>query len=235
MKFESPLIFGKIQKRYKRFFADINLENGSTVVAHVPNTGSMKDTWEVGGKVALQFHEDPKRKLKYTLVMSYYQDVWIGLHTGLTNRLVEEFLLTQKEKLFSHVQLNREVKVGENSRLDFCLESSNGSKHYIEVKNVTMATMHQHKCVAIFPDAVTERGLKHLEELMQLVQSGHQATIFFCVQRSDAQSFMGADHIDPQYVAGLELAYQQGVNVFCGQWEVSPQGINYLKSIPWIH
>jgi sugar fermentation stimulation protein A len=222
---------GKIQNRYKRFFADVILEeSGEKVTAHVPNTGSMKGTWEINGRVALLPSNDPKRKLPYTLVMSYFEDSWIGLHTGLSNSLVREYLETFKfnaQSPFAHDELLREVKIGK-SRLDFCLLRGT-KKHYIEVKNVTMADKKQ----AIFPDSVTERGLKHLQELQEIVNSGETASLFFCNQRGDVKSFRGASEIDPEYCQELLKAAKIGVNVFCGKWNVCPEEISFSQMIPW--
>ncbi|MDH4466853.1 MAG: DNA/RNA nuclease SfsA [Bacteriovoracaceae bacterium] len=235
MKFAKPLVLGKIQNRYKRFFADVILENGEKVVAHVPNTGSMKGTWEVNGLVALQHSTDPKRKLSYTLVMSFFQNTWIGVHTGLTNQLVQEYLDSQKELTsspFAHESLAREVTVGD-SRLDFCLTQNveNDKKHFIEVKNVTMADIDTPR--AIFPDSVTSRGLKHLGELQKIKNAGHLASLFFCIQRADVKSFRGAHEIDPAYVLELKRSADAGVKIFCGQWSVTPHEISFMQMLPW--
>lgn len=219
MKFTHKLQEGVFLKRYKRFFADIEW-GGQTIVAHVPNTGSLKSVNVPGQHCLFSEAADPERKLKYTLQMikSPYGS-WVGVNTSIPNVIVKEMLEHQvghnKELgTYSHWadfdEILPEYKINNETRLDFALKKKSSDKwHFIEVKNVT----YEENGVAYFPDAVTERGQKHLRELMALMKKGHSAEIVFTVQRSDCGSFAPADEIDPEYGRLLREAYHQGLRI----------------------
>ncbi|MEZ0391196.1 MAG: DNA/RNA nuclease SfsA [Pseudobdellovibrionaceae bacterium] len=229
MKFKTRVHEGIFLKRYKRFFADVKLGE-ETVVAHVANTGSLKSAAEAGSLCLLTEAENPERKLKYTLeAIQTPGGAWVGVNTSWPNQLVKEAFET---KAFSHWKdfdlFKGEVKLSAETRLDLVLSSSrHDKKHFVEVKNVTMASgeLAVQKGNAHFPDAVTERGQKHLRELMKLVSEGHSAEIFFTVQRNDCHVFSPADEIDPIYGQLLREAVKAGVRVTAAQVEISKQGL----------
>jgi len=205
-----PLIPGKLVKRYKRFLADVILEDGREVTAHCPNSGRMIACSQPGRKVYLSQHDNPKRKLKYTWELIDMPASLVGVNTQLPNRLVAHAIAKgQVSELTGYSDIQREVKVGDHSRLDLRLHSPGQGSCYIEVKNCTLVE----DGVARFPDAVTARGRKHLEELSRLTASGHRAVMFFLIQRMDAQLFQPADDIDPAYGKALREVYAQGVEI----------------------
>lgn len=222
MKFDQPLSKGIFQKRYKRFFTDIEFEGG-IITAHCPNTGSMMGLKEPGQSCLFSTTDDPKRKLKYTLQMIKAPKTWVGVNTGLPNKLVAELFHTNPlEHWQKFDSLQGEVKINDKSRIDLVLWNSKDHDvkkwnhknlatplHLIEVKNVTLAEGE----TAMFPDAVTARGLKHLEELIELVEKGFSCEMVFVVQRTDCQSFKAADHIDPDYAEKLKEAQKAGVKI----------------------
>lgn len=218
MRFETKLIKGTLIKRYKRFFADVQLENGEIVTAHCPNTGAMTGCAIAGSIVYLSEHNNPKRKLKYSWeIVVNAQDEWIGVNTGRANKLVEEALL---HKLFpdftEYSQIQREVKYGqENSRIDLLLSAENVLPCYIEVKSVTLKENGK----GYFPDAVTERGQKHLRELMSIAAAGKRAVLMFCVQHTGIETVSPAEHIDPKYAQLCRDAKLHGVEVMA--WKAS--------------
>ena len=227
MKFTSPLIPGILLSRYKRFLADIRLDSGEIVIAHCPNSGSMKSCKQPGSRVYLSFHDKPSRKLKYTWEMIESNNSWVGINTGHPNKLVIEAIKNDHIKeLKGYSNIKSEVKLGAHSRIDIVLEKSD-EICYVEVKNVSLMENGQ----ARFPDAVTQRGQKHLKELMNVVKQGHRGVIFFVVQREDTSSFSPADDIDPTYGELLRKAvHTGGVEALVYQAEVSPQEIKL--SIP---
>lgn len=218
MEFATKLITGKILKRYKRFFADVELDSGEIVVAHTANTGSMKTCWEPGWKCAVSFRDDPKRKLKYTLEMTHNGSSWICVNTALPNHLAAEAIQAGRIKeLSGYEHFRPEVKIGE-SRIDILL--SNGSTEapgdlcYVEIKNTTMKGDDG---MAIFPDSVSTRGQKHLRELTALARSGHGAAMLYVVNRSDVDIFRAAREIDPDYAQLLHEAHLAGVKILAYQ------------------
>lgn len=229
MKFSTEVIQGIFLKRYKRFFADVELSNGEIVTAHCPNTGSMTGCAVAGFKAAISKSDNPKRKLKYTLEMVHNTKCWIGVNTHLANRIVEEaILLKDIPELQDFCELRREVKYGEKSRVDFLLENEQ-QKTYVEVKNVTLVNGMNY----LFPDAVTTRGQKHLQELIQVVEEGHQAVMLFLIQRNDAGIFKPADDIDPEYGKLLRKAAEKGVEILPYRADVSPQEIKIVEKIDY--
>ncbi|RLD47125.1 MAG: DNA/RNA nuclease SfsA [Bacteroidetes bacterium] len=227
MKFDQKLVSGKLIKRYKRFLTDVELEDGSIVVAHCTNSGTMKSCLEEGAPVLLSPAKDPKRKTRFTWETIYINGGWIGINTIIPNQLVYEAVKNNEiVGLENYTNVRREVKF-EDSRLDVFAENEN-EKCFIEVKNVTMKVGD----AALFPDAVTTRGLKHLETLIRIKKQGMRAVMVYVIQRMDVDSFGVAKHIDPKYAEALQRAIDQGVEVFPIQAEVSPLGIELKKKLP---
>lgn len=224
MKFEEPIRQGEFLKRYKRFFADIQLD-GATVVAHVPNTGSMKGCLTVGAACVVTESSNPARKLKATLHFLKTPTSWVGVNTSLTNALVFEAWQEGKIadwKPFTYAQ--REYKISKESRLDMVLArdaahfETKKELHHVEIKNVSLAEGD----TAYFPDAVTARGQKHLRDLMELKSQGHGAEIVFVIQRQDCRFFAPADDIDPEYGRLLREAVKAGVEVRAFACDIDP-------------
>ncbi len=209
--YELPvLIQGKLIRRYKRFLADVELEDGEIVIAHCPNSGSMKGCAEPGSPVWISQSDNPKRKLKYTWELIKTNDSMIGVNTMVPNRLVKASIengLVEELKMFTKVQA--EVKTSDHTRLDLKLEDEKGQACYVEIKNCTMVE----EGVAMFPDAVTTRGQKHLDELVMLKKQGHRAVIFYLIQRTDARFFTPAAMIDKVYAQKLNHAVENGVEI----------------------
>lgn len=229
MKFDPPLIEGVIHNRYKRFLADIKFpDNEDIVVAHTANTGSMKTCWEPGWKVLCSFHDNPKRKLKYSLEMTNNGDTWICVNTSLPNKLGAEAILngTIKE-LQGYETLKPEAKIGK-SRIDILLKNGEDDLCYVEIKNVTMLGENR---TAIFPDSVTERGQKHLKELMDLKSQGIRAAMLYIINREDVDKFSPAAHIDPEYARLLKKAFDSGVEILAYQCSLDAQEIKITRSI----
>ena len=217
-----PLLPGRLIKRYKRFLADIELADGSVVTAHCPNSGSMLGCNLPGSPVMLSLSPNPTRKLPYTWELVQVDGYWVGLNTMLPNRLAEEAILNGTiTELQGYERLRREVPYGsERSRIDILLEGSQG-RCFVEVKNVTLV---EHG-VALFPDAVTERGQKHLRELMEVVRNGERGVILFTVQRGDGGWVAPADRIDPAYGRLLREAVVNGVEALAYRAQVEPEAI----------
>lgn len=210
MKFKEQTLEAIIHKRYKRFLADIELPGGEMVVAHVPNTGSMKNCWAKGQRVIITHSQDPARKLKYTLQLVHNGQCWIGVNTGMTNHIAKEALEQNFiSELTGYAEILPEQKI-HDSRIDFLLK---GHPHlpdaYVEVKNVTLVEQGR----ASFPDAVSTRGQKHLADLIKIKNSGLRAVMLYVVNRGDAHCFGPADDIDPIYGQMLREAAQAGVEI----------------------
>ncbi len=224
-----PLITGRLIKRYKRFMADVELDTGETVVAHCPNSGSMKGCAVPGSKVWLSKSDNPKRKLKYTWELILTPDTMIGINTQIPNKLVKQSIENNIiQELSGYDRVKAEVKTSDHTRLDLLLEKDSGEKCYVEIKNCTMVE----DGIAMFPDAVTTRGQKHLEELEYLVSLGHRGVIFYLIQRMDALSFQPADMIDPTYAEKLKKAVLNGVEIITRDTIVDTKVISIGKSIP---
>ena len=234
MQFSPAVHTGTLLKRYKRFFADFTLDGDPTQsvqVAHVANTGSLRTVLTGQPQACLiSPSTNPERKLKWTLEAVLGPDKnWIGVNTSWPNRMALEMF---KEKILPHWQafddLQSEVKINSETRLDLCLSSAKThKKHFVEIKNVTLRL---EDCLA-FPDSVTERGQKHLRELMQLQDQGHTCEILFFCQRIDSQFFTAADEIDPEYGRLLRQAKQKGVLVTAVQAQVTTSGIQVLPQL----
>ncbi|MFW2367230.1 MAG: DNA/RNA nuclease SfsA [Desulforhopalus sp.] len=228
MLFSTPLVHGTLIKRYKRFLADVKLETGEVITAHCPNTGTMLSCSAPDSPVALSISDNPKRKYPYTLEMVMDNATWVGVNTARTNALVREAIEAGQIQEFKHpLTIRSEIKTSDHTRLDLQVTDDSGST-YIEVKNCSLAVSSR----AMFPDAVTTRGTKHLHELIRLTDKGEKSCIFFLVQRMDANCFSPATHIDPTYSAALKAAAASGVMVLAYQAEVSPDGIQVMRSLP---
>ena len=229
MKFPIPLLRGKLLQRYKRFLVDIELDQGGTVTAHTPNPGSMLTCLEPGSPAYISPADNPKRKLKYTWELATSAGGLVGVNTLLANKLAEEAISTGViGELAGYAALRREVRYGENSRVDILLEDAGGAPHYVEIKNVSMGR----EGVAGFPDSVSARGAKHMRELAAQVRAGHAATVLFTVQREDCTVFRPADDIDPAYGEALRAAVQSGVQVLVYRAAISPGEIRLAAPLP---
>ncbi len=221
---------GILLKRYKRFFADIQLTTGEVITAHCPNTGPMTGVSSPGSLVKVSYSDSPKRKLPYTWEMIQVNDTqptWVGVNTGLPNRVIK---LALERRLFpelasSYREIRYEVPYGKElkSRVDFLLSSALERPIYLEVKSVTLALPN----VALFPDTVTTRGQKHLLELMALVPQARSVMLYF-INRGDCTQFAPCDSADPMYGKLLRKAVALGVEVLPYRFEITPQGIRYL-------
>ncbi|MBW6393163.1 DNA/RNA nuclease SfsA [Billgrantia antri] len=209
------LVPGVLLRRYKRFLADIRLEDGREVVAHCPNTGSMRAVNVPGCRVWLAPSDNPARKLAWTweLIELTQADGSVALasvHTGRTNRIVEEALRAGRvPALAGYATLRREARV-EGARLDFCLGDAERDSAYVEVKQVTLKELDGH---GYFPDAVSERGRKHLLALAALAEQGRRAVLLFCVAHTGIRDVAPAAHLDPAYAATLKAVVERGVEV----------------------
>lgn len=222
-----PVIFGTLIKRYKRFLADVELEDGTVITAHCPNTGRMTTCAEPGWRVALSDSQNPKRKYRYTWELVHNGDGWICVNTGRANAIAFEAVSNGVIPAFSgYDEVLREKTFG-NSRFDLLLKKAE-ERCYIEVKNVTL--LADDGCYA-FPDAVTERGRKHLNELIEVVKAGHRAAMLFVIPRSDGTTFRAAHEIDPKYAEALKLAAASGVELHAWRAEVQPEEIRLEYAI----
>ena len=228
MEFSKDLIEAKLLKRYKRFLSDVELKDGTVINAHVPNTGRMDTCWEPGWTVYLSHHPDPKRKLKYTLELTSNGDTLIGVNTSFTNKIAKEALENKViSELSSFDQIYPERKVGD-SRIDFYLESSSKNlSAYVEVKNATLVKKNR----ALFPDAVSTRGQKHIKDLMKLKEEGHRAAMLYVVNREDANSFSVAEDIDPEYARLLREAQKKGVEIYAYACDITPKAITLSRKL----
>jgi sugar fermentation stimulation protein A len=213
MRFDVPLVTGRLIKRYKRFLADVTLDDGGAeITAHCANSGSMMGLKDPGIKVWLTPNDDPKRKLKYSWEMLEIDGAMVGINTSRPNGLVEEAIEAGRiPELVGYEKLRREVKYGKNSRIDILLEGEGDKRTYVEVKNVTLA---RENGIAEFPDAVTARGAKHLDELADMVREGHRSAMVFLIQRDDCDALVLARDIDPKYGEAFDAAVKAGVEVY---------------------
>ena len=224
------LIPGTLIKRYKRFLADVALENGQVVTAHCPNTGSMQECYEPGRPVFLSLHDNPKRKLKYTWELIQMPTSLVGINTLVPNRLVAQSVEGQLvEELTGYENIFREAKAGDHSRIDLLLTKGDTDRCFVEIKNCTLVS----DGIAYFPDAVTARGRKHLKELQELVASGCRGVMFYLIQRTDARLFRPADRIDSLYGIALRHALKMGVEILAYDVDIDLEGIRLRSKIPY--
>lgn len=227
MTFDQPLIHGKLIARYKRFLADIMLDNGTTVTAHCTNSGSMKSCLEEHAEVYLSQSSNPNRKLPYTWEMIKINGNWVGINTSNPNRIAFEILESNWiDELPGFKTLRREVKYGD-SRFDIYGETEN-HKWFFEVKNVTLKDGK----FALFPDAVTTRGQKHLNTLIKAKAEGYHVSMLYIIQRTDVDFFAPAWNIDPAYAKELLKAFEAGVKLYAIQVAVTPESIEPLRLLP---
>ena len=230
MIFENKLISGVLIKRYKRFFVDIKVQN-KVITAHCPNTGSMMGLLKNGNKVWFTETNDSSRKLKYTLQIIEVDGKKVGINTHLTNKIFYEALLNGKIINIKKTDvLFKEKKFNTNTRFDFFIKD-NGKGTFIEVKNVTLSRF---KNIAEFPDAVTERGLKHINELLEAKKRGFDIYLAFIIQREDCKKFKIADDIDPKYKKLLTFALKNKLKVICYDCKFLSKGIIINNKINFI-
>ena len=224
-----PLIEGRLIKRYKRFLADIELDTGEKVTAHCPNSGSMKGCAIPGSQVWLSVSDNPKRKYKHTWELIKVPETMIGINTLVPNKLVKQFIENGLiQELSGYDRVKAEVKTSRHTRLDLLLENEAGEKCYVEIKNCTLVE----EGTAMFPDAVTVRGQKHLDELEHLVSLGHRGIIFFLIQRMDAKAFKPAAMIDKVYAEKLKKAVENGVEIIVRDTVINTQVIQIRNIVP---
>lgn len=240
MQFDPPLVSGRFLRRYKRFLVDVELPNGKVVVAHSTNTGSLAGCLEEGAEVLLAPSPNPDRKLAWTWIMIKTPTSWVGVDTSLAVPLVMEAMDKGVLPEFGGYERRiREVVYGaENrSRIDILLSRGGvedpalakkrfrwerDERVYIEVKNTTFMVQQDKQRLGAFPDAVTERGLKHLFELEGAVKKGHRAAVVFCVQRKDVTAFVPADEVHPEYGAALRKVTKKGVEAYALSATLTP-------------
>jgi sugar fermentation stimulation protein A len=228
VKFPSELIEGRLLRRYKRFLSDVELADGAVVTAHCANPGSMKTCMVEGERVWLSESKDPKRRLRYTWELAEVAGARIFVNPLAANKVVFEGLERGVlAELDQYDNVQKEVRFGK-SRIDFML-SRGKDQCFVEVKNVTL-TLGSGR--AAFPDSVTERGTKHLKELIQIKRSGHRAVLLFCVSRSDARSAEAAADIDPTYADWLARAQAEGVEVLAYKCKITKRGVALHRPLP---
>jgi sugar fermentation stimulation protein A len=224
-----PLIGGVLLRRYKRFLADVRLRNNHVVTAHCPNTGTMKTCSRPGRPVWLSRHDNPARKYRYTWEIIDMADSLVGVNTAVPNRLVRLGVLAGEiQALRGYDEARPEVRINAQTRLDLLLTGPGRRPCYVEVKNCTLVQQGR----AEFPDAVTRRGRKHLDELADLVAHGARSVIFYLIQRMDASSFSPADAIDPEYGRTLRRAAERGVEVLAYDVDIDMQRIRLHRPLP---
>jgi sugar fermentation stimulation protein A len=227
MNFENKLLSGQFIKRYKRFFVDIKLKN-EIVTAHCPNTGSMHGLLKKGNKVWLTKSDNPNRKLKYTLQIIEDNKSKVGVNTHLANKIVLHGLTNNLIQEFSKkIEIKPETKFGSSTRFDFLITKKN-FKAFVEVKNVTLSRING---LAEFPDAVTSRGLKHINELIKASKTGYKIFILYLIQRDDCEYFKIAKDIDPEYSYSLSKSVKKKLNILCYDCKFSPKGIKLNRKI----
>ena len=227
MKFKERLLQGALIKRYKRFFIDIKYKN-KIITAHCPNSGSMMGLLDRGNKAWFSLSDNPKRKLKYTLEMIEVKNKKVGINTLLTNKIVLEALKHKKINSlnkFNHIKT--ESKFSDGTRFDFFL-SNDKEKCFLEVKNVTL--LRENK-IAEFPDAITSRGTKHLNELCNAKKKGYQSYILYLIQRENCNSFKIAKDIDEEYKIAFSKALKSGVKILCYDCKLNSEEIKLNRQI----
>ena len=231
MKFTKSLIKGKLVKRYKRFFADIKL-NEETIIAHCPNTGSMMGLLDEGNEVFVSKNNDPKRKLKYTLEIIKVKKNLVGVNTHFANKIAFHGLSNNLVKEVKNANnIKPEVFFDKETRFDFLVEKDN-QKTFVEVKNVTLFRKDK---LAEFPDAVTSRGSKHLKTLIEATKKGYKTYLLFLVQIQGVTDFKIAKDIDKEYYENYKLAKKAGVKFLAYRCKISSKEIKIEKKIKIIN
>ena len=230
MEFATPLIPARLIRRYKRFLADCRLGDGREVVAHCANPGSMMGLAEPGMKIWLEPNDDPKKKLKFGWrLVDHENGHFTGVDTGVPNRALKAALLAHDIPGLAYDLVRPEVKYGEGSRIDFLL-SGQGRDIYLEVKSVTLS---RQPGLAEFPDSVTARGARHLQELAKMARAGHRAVMFFLVQRTDCAALTLAADIDGTYAATFRDSAAAGVEVMAYDCAISPRAVTLRSPVPF--
>ena len=238
MQFASDLIEARLLRRYKRFLADVELPSGAVITVHCPNTGSMRRCQQDNAQVWLSDSGNPNRKYRHTWELVEVDNRYLAcINTNLANKLVKEALDKGRiETLAGYRQAVAEVKYGTNSRIDWLLSNPADNNRptccYLEVKNVTLL---EKDGKGYFPDAVTDRGLKHLQELSAMVSLGHRAVLLFCVSHTGIDQVLAARHIDPAYAIGLQNAVASGVEVIAYKAQISTDNIRLSHRIDYVH
>ncbi|ARE41459.1 Sugar/maltose fermentation stimulation protein [Rhodovulum sp. P5] len=230
MNFEVPLVRGRLTRRYNRFLADVTLDTGEEVVAHCPNPGAMLGLKDPGLPVWLEPNDDPRRKLRYGWrLVELEGGNWAGIDASLPNRVVREALEAGHiPELASYSGIRAEVKYGQRSRVDFLLTEPGLPQTYVEVKNVHLRRTDDW---AEFPDSVTTRGARHMEELAAMVAAGHRSVLVYLVQRTDCRRFRLAGDIDPAYAKACREAHDAGVQILCHGTKIGTDGIDMADAI----
>jgi len=223
------LVPGILLKRYKRFLADVRLNDGEVVTAHCANSGSMLECSTPGSKVFLSRSDNPKRKLKFTWELIEMPGSLVGVNTGVPNKFVKDAIMSEQiEELTGYDFAKPEVKTSDGSRLDLMLKKKDEETCYIEIKNCSLVK----DGIASFPDAVTTRGQKHLGELARLKKLGNRAVNFYLIQRMDAERFCPAVSIDPEYAEKLKTVEKKGVEILVYDTIIDPKGIKLGRRLP---
>lgn len=231
MDFPSPLVRGALVSRYKRFFADVVLEDGTPITAHCPNPGAMLGLNTPGLGAWVSKSDDPKRKLAHTLELVEVDGGLVGINTLHPNRITAEALAADAiPEVSGYATHRREVKYGANSRVDFLLTDPARPPCWLEVKNVHL---RREGSLAEFPDCVAARSLKHLRELSAMVRAGERAVMLFVIQRTDCDAFSACFDLDPAYAAGLTQAAAAGVEVLAYRCAITPERVTLADRIPW--
>ncbi|MEL6887077.1 MAG: DNA/RNA nuclease SfsA [Pseudomonadota bacterium] len=224
MRFQTELVPATLILRYKRFLADCTLEDGREVTAHCANPGSMMGLATPGLRIWLEPNDDPKKKLKYGWRLVEHGDGhFTGVDTSVPNRALRAGLEARAVPgLEQYTTVKPEQKYGQNSRIDFLLQGDGLPDAYVEVKSVTLSRTEG---LAEFPDSVTARGARHLDELSRMAALGHRAVMLYLVQRTDCARFTLAGDIDPTYASAYKAATRVGVDTMCLGTHISPQGV----------
>lgn len=231
MRFQTPLVPGRLIRRYKRFLSDIRLDSGEEITAHCANPGAMLGLKDPGIRVWVEPNNDPKKKLKFGWRLVEFDDGhWAGIDTAVPNRIVKDALLAQSVAgLEAYGTVRPEVRYGEKSRVDFLLSEPGLPDAYVEVKNVHL---RRDGDWAEFPDSVTARGARHLRDLSAMVAQGHRAVMLYVVQRTDCARMKIAADLDPVYAAEFEDARAKGVEMLCCECNISPEEVRLAGPLP---
>lgn len=232
MRFQTPLEPATLLRRYKRFLADIRLEDGREVTAHCANPGSMMGLAEPGTRIWVEPNDDSRKKLKYGWrLVDHGNGHFTGVDTSLPNRIVKSALIDGRiDQLSAYKTVKPEQKYGENSRIDFLLSQRGLPDTYVEVKSVTLSRAAG---LAEFPDSITARGAKHLFELAEVAANGHRAVMLFLVQRTDCHVVTVASDIDPTYACALQHATSSGVEILSYSTQISLTGVEINQNLAW--
>lgn len=232
MFFPTPLISGRLERRYKRFLADVTLDDGRLITAAVPNTGSMLGLTTPGSRVWLSVSDAPHRKYPHTLQIVEADNTLVGVNTGLPNKIAEEAILAGMiPELKNYATLKREQKYGKNSRIDILLDEGEHPRAYVEVKNVHFIRTPS---LAEFPDTVTARGAKHLDELVDVVSAGYRGEMVFIIQRNDCDRFSISGDLDPTYARAFDRARAAGVEAWAIRCQITEKSIVAETLVPII-